>query len=196
MCTTGAIERHLSGPVAHVFRSHDTQVLYRWPMARPLDSLDMRVLILCLTQPRAGVREYARTLGVARGTVQARLDKLEEAGVLDGWAPTISPSGLGFGTLAYLRLNLAQGVLDEVAEALRSVPEVMEADTIAGESDLMCQVVARNAANLEEVIQRILAIPGVIRTRTETVLRRRISRRTLPLIRALARELDAEQQRT
>lgn len=168
------------------------RVLYSWPMTRPVDSLDMRVLALCLTQPRAGVREYARTLGVARGTVQARLDRLQAAGVLAGWAPTISPAALGFGTLGYLRLNLAQGVLDEVAEALRLVPEVIEADSIAGESDLLCQVVARDAENLEEVIQRILAIPGVIRTRTETVLRRRILRRTLPLIRALGRDLDTE----
>ena len=161
-------------------------------MAQALDPLDVRVLVLCLTQPRAGVREYARTLGVARGTVQARLDKLERAGVLTGWAPDGSPAGLGFGSVAYVRLTLAQGVLDDGVEGLRLVPEVIEADSIAGDSDLVCQVVATDAENLEEVIQRILAIPGVMRTRTETVLRRRIAHRTLPLVRALGRQLESE----
>lgn len=156
-----------------------------------LDTLDLRILELCLTQPRAGVREYARLLEVARGTVHSRLDKLAQAGVLQSWAPTLSPVGLGFGTLAYVRLNLSQGVLDEVIDALRRVPEVTEVNSIAGESDLVCHVVAADPANLEEVIQRMVGIRGVMRSQTETVLRRRIPRRSLPLLKALAHSMGA-----
>lgn len=151
-------------------------------MTDALDRLDLSILGLCLDRPRAGVREYARLLGVARGTVQARLDKMQRIGVITGHAPAISPAGMGYTGLAYVRLNLAQGVLDQVTEYLAQIPEVIEAASIAGDSDLLCQVVSTGPENLEEVIQRILAVPGVIRSRTETVLRRRIPYRVRPLI--------------
>lgn len=158
-------------------------------MSDELDPLDLRVLSICMQQPRAGVREYARQLGLARGTVQSRLNKLEHLGVITGWGPVVSPTGLGFTGMAYVRLQLAQGVLDEVTESLRRIPEVIEADSVAGESDLLCRVVSTGPENLEEVVQRILSVKGVIRSRTETVLRRRISQRIQPLVEGLVRDL-------
>ncbi|WP_329378612.1 Lrp/AsnC family transcriptional regulator [Streptomyces sp. NBC_01716] len=157
-----------------------------------LDRLDLSVLTLTQKQPRAGAREYARLLGVARGTVQARLDKLERLDVITGHEPAVSPRGLGFTGLAYVRLNLAQGVLDQVTAGLERVPEVIEVDSVAGDSDLLCQVVSTGPENLEEVIQRILAIPGVMRSRTETVLRRRVSRRVGPLLALLDSQLPRD----
>lgn len=157
-------------------------------MADETDALDLRILVLALQQPGAGVRGFARTLGVARGTVQARLAKLRRLGVLTGWGPEVSSRGLGYRSKAYVRLSLAQGVLDEVTEGLRQIPEIMEADSIAGDADLLCVVVARDSENLEEVIQRILSVPGVTRSRTEPVLRRRIAPRVLPLLEGIRRE--------
>ena len=158
-------------------------------MTDTLDPLDLAILNLVIDQPRAGVREYSRALGSARGTVQARLDRMQRTGVIAHFQPTISPAGMGYTGLAYVRLNLAQGVLDQVTDHLAKIPEVIEADSIAGDSDLVCQVVSTGPENLEEVIQRILAVPGVMRSRTETVLRRRIPRRVQPLIEQLALEL-------
>jgi len=156
-----------------------------------LDALDLSLLLLVLDKPRVGVREYARLLGVARGTAQARLDKLERLHVITGYQPTVSPRGMGYTDLAYVRLNLAQGVLDQVSESLAEIPEVIEVDSVAGDSDLLCQVVSRGPENLEEVIQRILAVPGVLRSRTEPVLRRRVARRVGPLIVSLQRQLES-----
>ncbi|NGO45648.1 Lrp/AsnC family transcriptional regulator [Streptomyces ureilyticus] len=158
-------------------------------MANEVDLLDLRILLLALDEPRAGVREYGRRLQVARGTVQARLDKLSRLGIIGAWAPTIDPVALGHTTKAYVRLGLAQGVLDEVTEHLKAIPEVLEADSTAGDSDMLCVVVARGPENLEEVIQRILAVPGVERTRSETVLRQRIPRRVRPLLEGIRREI-------
>lgn len=147
-----------------------------------LDTLDLSVLRLLIDEPRAGVREYARRLGVARGTVQARIDRLQHRGVLTSFQPQISPEHLGFEVLAYAHLNLAQGTLDETTRLLTAIPQVLEMLSIAGEGDMICHVVARDNSDLENVIQRILAIPGVIRTRTEVVLRKRIRSRIGPLI--------------
>lgn len=154
-----------------------------------LDGLDAALLRLVLDRPRVGVREYARLLGVARGTAQARLDKLERLAVITGYEPTIDPRGMGYTDLAYVRLNLAQGVLDQVTAGLVEIAEVTEVDSIAGDSDLLCQVVSTGPENLEEVIQQIVAVPGVLRSRTEPVLRRRVPRRVGPLIARLGERL-------
>jgi DNA-binding Lrp family transcriptional regulator len=63
-----------------------------------LDATDIALLRLLVEEPRAGGREYARVLGVARGTVAARLLRLERAGAIAGYAAQISPSALGFTT--------------------------------------------------------------------------------------------------
>ena len=58
----------------------------------PVDDLDSRVIELFAAEPRIGVLQASRRLGVARGTVQARLDRLATTGVVTGWARTSPPS--------------------------------------------------------------------------------------------------------
>jgi len=148
-----------------------------------LDGLDLDLLNLMLEEPRAGVREYARVLGIARGTAASRLARLERDGVIAGYAPAIDPGGLGYDVLGFVHLVLAQGKLDEVAGRLAEVPEVLEAHTTTGEGDLLCRVAARNNAHMEGIVQVLLALPGVVRTRTEIALKQRVAYRVLPLVR-------------
>jgi DNA-binding Lrp family transcriptional regulator len=147
-----------------------------------LDQLDLELLNLLLEEPQAGMREYARVLGVARGTVQARLGRLEREGVITGHAPAVSPAGLGFTVLAFVHLYLAQGQLDNVVSRLSALPEVLEAHTTTGEGDLLCRVAARSNLQLEEIVQTLLALPGVTRTRTEISLNQRVGYRVRPLV--------------
>ena len=61
----------------------------------PWTMLDATLLHLFAAEPRIGVLEASRRLGVARGTVQARLDKLGRTGVITGWGPRARPGGAG-----------------------------------------------------------------------------------------------------
>ncbi|MGW1074194.1 Lrp/AsnC family transcriptional regulator [Streptomyces sp. NPDC002537] len=152
-----------------------------------VDTLDAKILRLLLEQPRTSVREYARVLGIARGTLQARLDRLEREGVITGTGPRLSPAALGHPVLAFVHIEVTQGHLDPVAEALAEVPEILEAFSITGGGDLMARVAARDAAHLEDVIQLLVQLPGVVRTRTELVLRERVPYRVVPLVDAVGR---------
>ncbi|MCX5207046.1 Lrp/AsnC family transcriptional regulator [Streptomyces sp. NBC_00237] len=156
-----------------------------------VDELDTRILRLLIEQPRTSVREYARILGIARGTLQARLDRLEREGVITGTGPTLSPAALGHPVLAFVHVEVTQGHLDEVGDALAGVPEIVEAFSITGGGDLMTRVVARDAGHLEDVIQRLIQVPGVVRTRTEVALRERVPHRLLPLVEAVGRAARA-----
>ncbi|MEV3928997.1 MULTISPECIES: Lrp/AsnC family transcriptional regulator [unclassified Streptomyces] len=155
-----------------------------------VDTLDTRILRLLIEQPRTSVREYARLLGVARGTLQARLDRLERDGVITGTGPALSPAALGHPVLAFVHLEVTQGHLDEVGDALAAVPEIIEAFSTTGGGDLLTRVVARDNGHLEDVIQQLIQLPGVVRTRTEVALRERVAYRVLPLVEAVGLAAD------
>jgi DNA-binding Lrp family transcriptional regulator len=153
-----------------------------------LDDLDRRIVLLFSREPRVGVLEASRRLGVARGTVQARLDRLESTGVVTGWSPSLDPAGLGFPVSAFATLQIAQAVQhgkgghQPVAEHLRSIPEVLEAHTITGEADLMVRLVARSNADLQRVIDDVVSSPYVVRASTVIVLATEIAPRVAPLL--------------
>jgi DNA-binding Lrp family transcriptional regulator len=152
-----------------------------------VDALDTRILRLMIEQPRTSVREYARILGIARGTLQARIDRLERDGVITGMGPHLSPTALGHPVLAFVHIEVTQGHLDEVGDALAAVPEIIEAFSITGGGDLLTRVAARDNGHLEDVIQRLIQLPGVVRTRTEMALRERVPHRLLPLVESVGR---------
>ena len=149
-----------------------------------IDALDARLLAALAASPRTGILELSRTLGVARGTVQARLDKLVHRGVITGFGPDLDAPALGFGVLAFTTLEIAQGRLDDVVAHLEAIAEVLEVHAISGQGDLHCRVVARSNEHLQEVINRILEVQGINRTATVIALSTQIPNRLLPLVEA------------
>ncbi|WP_323793095.1 Lrp/AsnC family transcriptional regulator [Nocardioides sp.] len=153
-----------------------------------MDDVDRNLITLFADEPRVGVLEASRRLGVARGTVQARLDKLTSSGVITGWGPDLSPDALGFGVTAFLTLEISQAAGHEsVAERLAEIPEVLEAYTITGTGDLWCRVVSRSNSDLQRVIDTVLAIDGVQRASTVMALATQVPYRVLPLLDAALR---------
>jgi DNA-binding Lrp family transcriptional regulator len=154
-----------------------------------MDDLDSHVIELFAKEPRIGVLEASRRLGVARGTVQARLDRLAATGVVTGWGPELSPEALGFPVMAFLTLEIRQGSgHNAIASHLSRIPEVLEAYTITGAGDMWARVVARSNADLQRVIDQVLADRGIERSTTVIALAAQIEHRVLPLARAAARD--------
>src|SRR5262249_61646974 len=71
-----------------------------------IDELDARLIEMLAAEPRVGVLEASRRLGVARGTVQARLDRLQARGVVTGYGPDIDPAALGHRGGPFVALGL------------------------------------------------------------------------------------------
>jgi DNA-binding Lrp family transcriptional regulator len=69
-----------------------------------VDQLDVTLIGLFTDEPRIGALEASRRLGVARGTVTARLDRLERSGVISGWGPSLDPAALDHPVTAFLTL--------------------------------------------------------------------------------------------
>jgi DNA-binding Lrp family transcriptional regulator len=149
-----------------------------------IDSLDARLILTMRSNPRVGLLEIARQLKVARGTVQARLAKLEQAGVITGYGPEVDPQALGYAITAFVLIELAQGRLAEAVVAMEKMPEVLEADAISGPQDVICRVVARDTEHLQELVNELLRTPAIRRCTSYITLSRQVPPRTTPLVTA------------
>jgi len=148
-----------------------------------LDPLDRALLQLLLTEPRLGVLETSRRLGVARGTAQARIARLEREGVLRDWAPTVDPGAMGYGVMAFATLEVHQGHgIARISAHLRSIPEVLEAHTTSGQGDVLCRIVAKDHADLQRVLDAITATQLVARTSTVISLTAEVPYRVAQLL--------------
>ena len=158
---------------------------YLCTLTSPIDTLDARLIAELRENPRLGLLEISRRLGVARGTVQARLSKLESRGVITGFGPEIDPHELGHRLEAFVLLELTQGRLAEAVAALEEVPEVLETDAVSGPQDLICRVAARDTEHLQEIVNRLLATDAIRHTTSYVVLSRPIRPRVQPLVDAV-----------
>lgn len=147
-----------------------------------IDDLDARLLLLLADEPRLGVLECSRQLGVARGTVQARLDRLEQRGVLHGFPPALDLAEMGYGLTAFAVLEIAQGRRVEVAERLAAIDEVLEVHATTGQGDLLVRIVATSNADLQRVIDEVVDVRWVERTSTSIALTTPIPYRVRPLL--------------
>jgi DNA-binding Lrp family transcriptional regulator len=156
-----------------------------------VDRLDAALIELLAAEPKVGVLEASRRLRVARGTVQARLERLQERGVITGYGPEVDPAALGYEVTAFITLEIRQaGGHDPVAERLAAIPEVLEVHTITGAGDMLCRLVARSNADLQRVLDAIACAEEVIRSPTLISLATQVPYRILPLVRGAGEPPD------
>ncbi|MEU5805810.1 MULTISPECIES: Lrp/AsnC family transcriptional regulator [unclassified Streptomyces] len=153
-----------------------------------IDELDGRLIVLLDREPRIGVLEASRRLGVARGTAQARLDRLQSNGVIRGFGPQVDPAALGYPVTAFATLEIKQGQGADVRSHLSGVPEVLELHTTTGHGDMLCRLVARSNADLQRVIDRVVGFEGIVRASTAIVMENPVPLRVIPLVEQAAQE--------
>lgn len=146
-----------------------------------LDGLDRRVLQLIRERPRTGLLEISRLLGVARGTVQARLDRMVADGVITDFGPNLSPRALGYPVQAFTTLEVEQISRADISTALAAIPEVLEAHIVTGPGDVWCRIAGRDHEHIQQIIDQTLAIPGVRRSSTVITLSTVVPHRVQPL---------------
>ncbi|MBY6055630.1 Lrp/AsnC family transcriptional regulator [Leisingera daeponensis] len=124
------------------------------------DETDQRLVILLRENARRPVAELARHLGLARTTVQARIERLEATGVIAGY--TLKSSAASRPPLqATVLMSIEPRSGPEVLARLRSLPGVEVVHTTSGRFDLLAQVVAHSTAELDDTIDRIAEARGV-----------------------------------
>ncbi len=137
------------------------------PDPRPLDDIDRRILRLLQADGRMSVRQLAQQVHVSRSGVYARLSRLLADGVIRGFGARVEPERAGFGTSAYITLQIEQNSWRSVRDKLWRLPEVEHMALVSGDFDVVLLVrTANNRALRDLVFQRIQSMPEVRSTRT------------------------------
>ena len=147
-----------------------------------LDHVDLELLATLADDHRATVVALADRLGLSRNTVQARMARLERAGVFLSFERAIASTALGFPLDAFINVQLRQVDIPRITEELADIPEVVQAHGLSGQVDLLVRVACRDARHLFDTDARVLAIDGVERTETHLVMREVIPYRLRPLM--------------
>lgn len=136
-----------------------------------------RALIGLLSEnARMPVAELARRLGLSRTTVQARIERLEQAGVITGYGLRLSQAYEAAQVKAHVLITLVPKALARVSAELSGIREVRQLHSVSGSHDLIAIVEAASVAELDHLIDRIGELDGVDRTLSSIILSTRIQR--------------------
>ncbi|WP_342450356.1 Lrp/AsnC family transcriptional regulator [Arthrobacter pigmenti] len=147
-----------------------------------LDRTDVRLLLELVRDPRSQVSQLSETLGMARNTAQARIQRLFRSGILRRSGRELDLAVLGYDVVAFVTIEVTHRELDGVITALRRLDQVLEVHEISGRGDVWCRVAAKDTHHLQSALRSVLRIKGVIRTETVLALHEHIPYRTEPLL--------------
>jgi Lrp/AsnC family leucine-responsive transcriptional regulator len=148
-----------------------------------IDSTDAHLLDLLQSNARTSNAELARHLEMAPSAVHQRVRKLEERGVVQGYAARVDPRAVARGLAAFIHLRTTEKLAETlIPEAVAKIPGVLEVHDIAGDDCYLVKVRVADPDALHQLIrQEIGAVPGVLSTRTTIVLKTFAEHHDLPL---------------
>lgn len=137
-----------------------------------LDTIDKKVIRHLMAYGRATWAELATLLGLSAPATADRVRRLEERGVIKGYAALVDSASLGLNLVAFVSVSLERPEhRNPFLELVQSVPEIQACHHVAGDYDYLLQLRCKNTADLEHFLTNILkSNPGVIRSRTTIVL--------------------------
>ena len=134
-------------------------------MARPLDSIDQKILAELLANGRIAMNELAARVGLSKTPVTQRVRQMEESGLITGYRATISRMRLGLTHVTFVEVKMTdtrQAALDRFNEAVRLIPEVEECYMIAGGFDYLLKVRSRDMVHFRKILaERISSLPFI-----------------------------------
>jgi DNA-binding Lrp family transcriptional regulator len=135
-----------------------------------LDELDLRILRLLNADARKSFREIAKAVDASLSTVSNRVRKLEEEGIITGYAPIVNESRLGYDVLAVVGVKIHKGKLLDVQRRIAKDDRVTHVYDVTGEWDSIVVVRLKNTRELDAFIKRLGSMEYVENTYTQVVL--------------------------
>lgn len=130
------------------------------------DQLDRDLIALLRRDGRAPIAKLADVLGVARGTVQNRIDRLQDSGALLGFTVRVREDLEEGSVKAVMLIEVAGHSTTQIIRKLRGIPELVQLHTTNGAWDLVAQINAASLADFDRVLRSVRAIDGVMNSET------------------------------
>lgn len=143
-----------------------------------IDQLDKQILARLIEDGKAPYTDLAKQLFVSSGTIHVRMKKMEQMGIVRGSSLLVDYHKLGYDVTAFLGIYLDKSSLyDEVAERLKAIPEIVEANYTTGLYSIFARIVCKDTNHLRLVLHdKIQKISGIQRTETFISLEQSINR--------------------
>ncbi|TAK37921.1 MAG: Lrp/AsnC family transcriptional regulator [Lysobacteraceae bacterium] len=141
-----------------------------------LTPADEALLSLLREDARASTAQIARRLGLSRTTVQSRIERLQRSGVIAGYTVRVADDFERDRIRALILLTVLPKQMPAVVAALRAMPEVRSLQSVSGPWDLVAVAVVPTIGEMDELTDRIGAVPGVERTTSSLVLSTKFER--------------------
>ncbi|WP_435141277.1 Lrp/AsnC ligand binding domain-containing protein [Pseudopelagicola sp. nBUS_19] len=135
-----------------------------------LDRFDCAILDVLSTDGRISITDLARRIGLSKSPTQARLRRMERAGVITGYRALLDPVQLGLDHVAFVEVKLAdtrERALQAFNKAVLQVAEIEQAHMIASHFDYLLKVRTSDMAAYRTILgEKISALPHVASTST------------------------------
>lgn len=135
-----------------------------------LDELDRGILQELRRDGRQSVSAVAAALHISRANAYARINRLTESKVIQGFGVRVDPVLAGQHSSAYVTVTLEQSVWQDTRARLARIPEVRHIALVGGDYDCILLVRARDNSDLRRVVlEELQSIPGVRSTKTALI---------------------------
>ncbi len=135
-----------------------------------MDALDEQLVMRLRQNARRSISDLALDLGVSRATVRARIERLERAGEIVGYAVVLRPEAAEARIRGIMMIEVQGHAADRVIHALGSLPEVTAVHTTNGRWDLVAELSTATLADFDAVLRKIRLIPGITGSETSLLL--------------------------
>ncbi|MEM8857181.1 MAG: Lrp/AsnC family transcriptional regulator [Chloroflexota bacterium] len=120
-----------------------------------LDNTDREILQLLLKDGRMSFAEIGRQVGLSLPAAKERVRRLEDAGIIEGYSTKINLKKLGYPTTVFVELTIPPGRYEAVKAKLESIPEVLEAHHVAGDTSFMIELRLADLEDLEPILLQL-----------------------------------------
>ena len=135
-----------------------------------VEDQDRRIVDLLRADGRMSYTDLGKAMGMSTSAVHQRVRRLEERGVIKGYAAVVDPTALDLPLTAFISITpLDPAAPDDIPDRLSDIPELEACHSVAGEENYILKARVRTPANLEDLLARVRATANVA-TRTTVVL--------------------------
>ncbi len=138
---------------------------------------DRDLLALLRLNAREPVSSLARKLGVSRSTVQDRIRRLEDSGVIAGYAVSLGEDKAAQGVRALVTISVEPSRSAEVVSSLKHVSALDAIHSVSGKFDLVAVARTASPAEMDTLLDSVGRVPGVVRTESAIILSTKLDRR-------------------
>jgi Lrp/AsnC family transcriptional regulator for asnA, asnC and gidA len=143
-----------------------------------VDNVDLKILEILRDDAKKPFTEVAKKVHVSQGTVHVRMNKMEEAGIVEKTTVKINYAKLGFDITAFIGIYLEKSALyDKVVARLKEIPEITSIHYTTGNYSMFVKIHCRDTNHLKEVLHdKMQQVDGIERTETMISLEESLDR--------------------